>query len=87
MRLALVLAFLMALAAPAFAYDDPKALVEAIYAPYQTPGQASDQDPAQFYSERLRGLVSGHAAKAADALLERRRCRRGQWPGGAGAEL
>lgn len=69
MRLGLVLAFLMALAAPAFAFDDPKALVEAIYAPYQTPGQASEQDPAQYYSERLKGLVSGHAAKATDALL------------------
>ena len=50
---------------PALAFDDPKALVTAIYAPYQTPGQAADQDPAQHYSARLKGLVSGQAAKAA----------------------
>jgi hypothetical protein len=67
---ALLLGILLALmAAPAFAFDDPKALVTAIYAPYQTPGQATDQDPAQFYSERLKGLVSAHAAKAAADLL------------------
>jgi hypothetical protein len=52
------------ISAPAFAFDDPKALVVAIYAPYQTPGAAKDQDPAQYYSERLKGLVSQHAAKA-----------------------
>src|SRR3569623_3247382 len=63
---AFILAIVLALiAAPAFAYDDPKALVAAIYAPYQTPGQAAAQDPAQYYSERLKGLVSGQAAKAA----------------------
>ncbi|MEO6014936.1 MAG: hypothetical protein ABIQ30_15300 [Devosia sp.] len=57
------------LAAPAWAYDDPKALVDAIYVPYQTPGVAAAQDPAQYYSERLRGLISGHAAKATEELL------------------
>ena len=67
---ALLLAVALALmAAPAFAFDDPKALVTAIYAPYQTPGAAANQDPAQYYSERLKGLVSGHAAKAASDLL------------------
>jgi hypothetical protein len=36
---ALLLSIMLALiAAPAFAFDDPKALVTAIYAPYQTPG-------------------------------------------------
>lgn len=69
MRIGLVLAMLMALAAPALAFDDPKALVEAIYAPYQTPGAAAEQDPAQYYSERLKGLISGHAATAAEKLL------------------
>ncbi|MEO8757917.1 MAG: hypothetical protein ABI398_09245 [Devosia sp.] len=54
---------------PAFAFDDPKALVTAIYTPYQTPGAAAEQDPAQYYSERLKGLVSGQAAKAVDDLL------------------
>lgn len=47
---------------PAFAYDDPKALIDAIYAPYTTLGAATDQDPAQFYSERLKGLVAANAA-------------------------
>ena len=71
MRIGLLAALLVAaLSGPAFAFDDPKALVEAIYAPYQTPGAAADQDPAQYYSERLRGLVSGHAAKAAGNLLD-----------------
>lgn len=56
-------------AAPALAFDDPKALVGAIYAPYQTPGAAAAQDPAQYYSERLKGLVSAHAAKATDDAL------------------
>ena len=67
---ALLLAVVLALmAAPAFAFDDPKALVTAIYAPYQTAGAAAQQDPAQYYSERLKGLVSAHAAKAAADLL------------------
>ena len=72
------------LSVPALAFDDPKTLVTAIYAPYQTPGAAAEQDPAQYYSERLKGLVSGHAAKAADNLLDGegggagdRRCRSG----------
>jgi hypothetical protein len=50
------------LASPAFAYDDPKALVDAIYAPYSTLGASSDQDPAQYYSERLKGLLATNAA-------------------------
>ena len=67
-------AFLIALglalgAMPALAFDYPKALVAAIYAPYQTPGAAAAQDPAQYYSERLKGLVSAHAAKATNKLL------------------
>jgi hypothetical protein len=67
---AFILAIVLALvAAPAFAFDDPKALVAAIYAPYQTPGTAQQQDPAQFYSERLKGLVSSHAAKATADVL------------------
>ncbi len=65
----LVALVVLAFSAPALAFDDPKALVTAIYAPYQTPGAAANQDPAQYYSERLRGLVSAHAAKAAADLL------------------
>lgn len=47
---------------PALAFDDPKALVDAIYAPYTALGVAREQDPAQYYSERLKGLVSANAA-------------------------
>jgi hypothetical protein len=56
----------LGLCAPATAYDDPKALVDAIYAPYTTLGAATDQDPAQYYSERLRGLVAANAAPAGE---------------------
>jgi hypothetical protein len=56
-------AVMLALIAPALAaYDSPKALVDAIYAPYTTLGAAKNQDPAQYYSERLRGLVAANAA-------------------------
>ena len=58
---ALLVVLLTLLASPGLAYDDPKALVAAIYAPYTTLGAARDQDPAQYYSERLRGLVSANA--------------------------
>jgi hypothetical protein len=68
MRAFLVAVVLVLLSAPAFAFDDPKALVAAIYQPYQSAG-APPQDPAQYYSERLKGLVSAHAAKATKALL------------------
>ena len=61
---ALIAMLLAAWTLPAFAYDDPKALVDAIYAPYTTLGTAQEQDPAQFYSERLKGLVAANAAGA-----------------------
>ena len=61
---ALVAVLLAAWALPAVAYDDPKALVEAIYAPYTVLGVAQDQDPAQYYSERLKGLVAANAVGA-----------------------
>jgi hypothetical protein len=58
-----VLALILALVAwPALGFDTPKALVEAIYAPYTTLGAATAQDPAQYYSERLKGLVARNAA-------------------------
>ena len=57
----------LAIISPAWAYDDPKSLVDAIYAPYTTLGAAQDQDPAQYYSERLKGLVAANAAPAANA--------------------
>lgn len=63
---ALLVVLLGLWAAPALAFDDPKALVDAIYAPYTTLGVAQEQDPAQYYSERLRGLVATNAAAAGD---------------------
>jgi hypothetical protein len=42
--------------AAAAGYDSPKALAEAIYAPYGA-GQKQDA-PEQFYSTRLRGLLA-----------------------------
>ncbi len=56
------LAMTLAMCLPSWAFDDPKALVDAIYAPYMTLGAATAQDPAQYYSERLRGLVAANAA-------------------------
>ena len=66
MRVWLGLVIGLAMVSPAWAYDDPKALIDAIYAPYTTLGVAQDQDPAQFYSERLKGLVAANAAAAGD---------------------
>jgi hypothetical protein len=66
MRLLSVLVTLGAMISPAWAFDDPNALVDAIYAPYTTLGAAQEQDPAQYYSERLRGLVAVNAAPAGD---------------------
>ena len=65
MRISIVLGFLVALAFPAAAnaYDDPKALVEAIYQPYQS-GQRHD-DVSQFFSARLQQLFLDHAETAA----------------------
>ncbi|WP_421759452.1 hypothetical protein [Devosia sp.] len=61
----LLAALLMALgfASAANAYDDPKALLSAIYAPYiagQTP-----TGNEQYYSERLRDIFAANAAKQA----------------------
>ncbi|MBL8597681.1 MAG: DUF3828 domain-containing protein [Devosia sp.] len=62
-----LIAMLLALwTLPALAYDDPKALVDAIYAPYTTLGTARAQDPAQYYSERLKGLIARNAAPSAN---------------------
>jgi hypothetical protein len=67
MKVWLGLGLVLATVSPAWAFDDPKALVDAIYAPYTTLGAAQDQDPAQFYSERLKGLVAANAAQAGDS--------------------
>ena len=52
-------------------YDDPKALVSAIYSAYQ-PGKPGG-DPAQYYSKRLTGLVDAHLDEKiaeSDALMQ-----------------
>lgn len=61
----LVTGLLAGLMAPdvALAFEEPKALVEAIYAPYRSGGQHGDLD--QFYSARLLQLFAAHAEKLA----------------------
>ena len=60
----LILGFILALglAGAATAYDQPKALLEAIYAPYTTSNSPGDRE--QYYSARLRGLTPQIAAVA-----------------------
>lgn len=67
MRILTLVAFLLAAAFPAAAnaFDDPKALVDAIYQPYQS-GKRHD-DVSQFYSARLKQLFLDHAEAAAQA--------------------
>ncbi|MGV3492166.1 MAG: hypothetical protein ACO1OG_12695 [Devosia sp.] len=60
-RILLGLAFLLGFTGVAAAYDSPKALVEAIYAPYRTGGEHTDLGP--FYSERLKGIIAANIAK------------------------
>ncbi len=42
------------------AYESPKALVEAIYQPYQHGGEHTDL--TAFYSERLKGIIADNLA-------------------------
>jgi hypothetical protein len=65
MRGSIILGLVTALALPsmAFAYDDPKSLVSAIYQPYQAGQQHADL--GQFYSSRLKQLFAGQGEKAA----------------------
>jgi hypothetical protein len=58
----------LAFAGSAMAYDDPKALVEAIYLPYQS-GQ-KQADPNQFYSARLKQLYAQSLARHAEAAAD-----------------
>jgi hypothetical protein len=66
MRGSIVVGLLTALILPsaASAYDDPKALVEAIYQPYQVGQQQGDL--GQFYSTRLKQLFAGQGEAAAN---------------------
>jgi len=60
MRLLAVLGFLLAATLPAAAFDDPKALVEAFYAPYSEPDFEKfielKKDEDSFFSEGLLAL-------------------------------
>ncbi|WP_423068124.1 hypothetical protein [Devosia sp. CN2-171] len=54
----------------AFAYDNPKALVEAIYQPYQS-GQKPEGGLEQFYSAKLKGMYDAHReAKLSDVAFD-----------------
>ncbi|MDP1732262.1 MAG: hypothetical protein Q8L54_14030 [Devosia sp.] len=69
MRFSIFLGLFLALALPAAAraYDDPKELVRAVYAPYLS-GQ-KHADLAQFYSTRLQQLFADHAVQVAADLV------------------
>lgn len=65
MRFPLMLGLLAALFVPgaAQAFDDPRALVDAIYAPYKS--GRSHGDLSGFYSTRLKQLFLEHSSKEA----------------------
>jgi hypothetical protein len=65
MRFPMILGLVVALFTPfaAHAFDDPRALVDAIYAPYKS-GQTHG-DLSQFYSARLNQLLLEHSSNAA----------------------
>ncbi len=63
MRTLLILLFLLVPAA-AQAFDNPKALLDAIYQPYQAGKKHDSLDP--FYSNRLKGLFIDHGTRATD---------------------
>lgn len=57
-----------AFAGSAMAYDDPKALVQAIYQPY-VDGQ-KQSDPSQYYSARLKQLYAQSLAHHSEAAID-----------------
>src|SRR6218665_1425907 len=59
MRFLVIILSLLAFVAPAAAYDNPKALISAIYAPYQAGKIHASLEP--FYSNRLKGLFIDHS--------------------------
>lgn len=69
MRFSMLFAVLAALAFPAAAnaYDDPKSLVTAVYAPYLNGQQHADL--SRFYSERLKQLFADHAKRVAESAM------------------
>ncbi|HEY9009453.1 MAG TPA: hypothetical protein VIN06_00400 [Devosia sp.] len=65
MRAFLTILFLL-LPAAAQAFDDPKSLLDAIYAPYQAGKKHETLDV--FYSNRLKGLFIDHGARVTDEV-------------------
>jgi len=63
-RIILSLLLILGVTGTAVAYDDPKALVEAIYQPYAA-GQKHQDGLEQFYSSRLKGLYAANAERQA----------------------
>ena len=66
-RILLILLFL-AVPAAAQAFDNPKALLDAIYQPYQAGKKHESLDP--FYSNRLKGLFIDHANRATSDVAD-----------------
>ncbi len=63
-RIVASLIFIVGLAGAAFAYDDPRALIEGIYQPYVA-GQKHAGGLEQFYSTRLKELYAANAERQA----------------------
>lgn len=66
MRIVLGLLFAL-LPAAANAFETPKALLAAIYEPYQAGKRHESLDP--FYSDRLQGLFIDHANRVTDDVM------------------
>jgi hypothetical protein len=64
MRFLVLIIGLFALVGPAAAYDDPKSLISAIYAPYQAGQKHASLDA--FYSNRLKGLFIDHSMRVTE---------------------
>ena len=62
-RAVIALLLLFGFVAPAAAFDDPKALLEAVYAGYQAGGNRTT--PETYYSARLKGLYAANLERQA----------------------
>lgn len=58
-RILAIVVLIIGLTGAAVAYDDPKALIEAIYQPY-TSGQKHDDGLEKFYSRRLKDIYAAN---------------------------
>lgn len=63
LRLVTLLVAILLCSGTALAYDDPKALLDAVYAPYLA-GKAPER-PEVYYSERLKGLLAANLEQQA----------------------